>query len=56
MYWIIFCDIIKDKILFRRRTMEDPSSQNLFATICFIVYFDDIKCFFSATEMVHGFT
>ena len=26
--------------------MEDPSSQNLLATICFIVYLDGIKCFF----------
>ncbi len=31
--------------------MEDPSSQNFVATICFVVYLDSAKCFFSATEM-----
>ena len=30
--------------------MEDPSSQNLFATVCIVIYLDPVKCLFSATE------
>ena len=56
MYWTIFCDIIKDKILFQEKNYGRPKQSELLLTICFIVYLDGVKLLFLSTENGHGVT